>query len=100
MTSLAKRRLGLLVMLVVGLLLVTSSFSDFGSFSHGEGAVGASGSGSDSTPPVTTIEFGHPSHSSGGRLYINTNTTVYINGTDASGINFTRYEVWRDSDGD
>ncbi|MGC9308731.1 MAG: PQQ-binding-like beta-propeller repeat protein, partial [Thermoplasmatota archaeon] len=87
-------------MLVVGLLLVTSSISDFGSFSHGEGAVGASGSGSDSTPPVTTIEFGHPSHSSGGRLYINTNTTVYINGTDASGINFTRYEVWRDSDGD
>ncbi|MDD5779013.1 MAG: PQQ-binding-like beta-propeller repeat protein, partial [Candidatus Thermoplasmatota archaeon] len=100
MTSLAKRRLSLLVMLVVGLLLVTSSISDFGSFSHGGEAVGASGSGSDTTPPTTTIEFGHPSHSAGGRLYINTNTTVYINGTDASGINFTRYEVWRDSDGD
>lgn len=63
MTSLAKRRLGLLVMLLGGLLLAASSFGDCASFSPGGG---------------TTIESGAPSHPAGGRLWIT--SVVCING--------------------
>lgn len=36
----------------------------------------------------------------GGERWINTNTTVYVNATDESGVDWTHYEVWKDADGD
>jgi len=58
-----------------------------------------SGGGIDSSPPVTSIEYSSPFVWSGGNNWINTNTTVYVNATDESGVNYTHYEIWKDADG-
>jgi len=54
----------------------------------------------DSDAPVTTIEYGVPYYYSEGNKWINTNTTIYINATDMSGVNYTHYEIWKDADDD
>jgi len=53
----------------------------------------------DTNPPVTQKEIGNPKYSA----YITSFTPIYLNASDnanGSGVNYTHYEIWWDSDGD
>jgi len=63
---------------------------------HGESI----GIGTDSDPPVTSIEYSSPFLEMDGKKWINMNTTVYVNATDESGVKYVHYEIWKDADGD
>jgi len=99
MTSRGKRRLGLLFVIIAGLVLITFSLVNYDSLSYGTSVSSAPGAPPfDYTPPITTIAFANPQYADNGTLFINTNTTIFINASDTSGIIFTHYEIWKDSD--
>ncbi|MCD6370412.1 MAG: PKD domain-containing protein, partial [Thermoplasmata archaeon] len=51
----------------------------------------------DTNPPVTQKEIGNPKHDA----YITAFTPIYLNASDnETGVNYTYYEIWWDSDGD
>ncbi len=55
---------------------------------------------SDIKPPVTTKEYGNPFYTDWRGEWISPSTKIWMNATDDdSGVHYTHYEVWRDSDG-
>ena len=56
---------------------------------------------SDQNPPVTTKEYGNPFYEDMRGEWIGASTKIWLNATDDdSGVHYTHYEAWRDSDGD
>ncbi|KAA0002293.1 MAG: hypothetical protein FE048_04155, partial [Thermoplasmata archaeon] len=55
----------------------------------------------DINPPVTTKEYGNPFYEDVRGEWINASTKIWLNATDDdTGVNYTHYEAWLDSDGD
>ncbi|HHF56213.1 MAG TPA: DUF11 domain-containing protein, partial [Thermoplasmatales archaeon] len=72
-------------------LLLLISFSQF--FIRSETVV-------DTMPPTTLIAYGSPSYEKNGEKWINASTLIWLNATDdGSGVNYTYYEIWWDSNG-
>jgi len=97
MTTDNKKRSAIFIIAMGVLFLFVISFLSGINTSHGDFL---SGTGGDTTPPVTSIEYASPFYEDGRGKWINTSTTVYVNATDENGVNYTHYEIWKDSDGD
>ena len=56
---------------------------------------------SDTTPPITIKSFGGPFYENAEGEWIGNNSVIWLNATDdKSGVNYTHYEIWWDSDND
>ena len=54
----------------------------------------------DTTPPVTTIEFAGPIYEKDGKQWIGSQTSIWLNATDNFKVKYLYYEIWKDSDND
>lgn len=94
MSTHSKKQLA--IFLIIGITLLVISILPNINDPHGQPLYGAG----DEKPPTTSIEFASPIIEINGEEWISTNTTVYVNATDESGMDWTHYEVWKDADGD
>jgi len=94
MSTHSKKQLA--IFLIIGITLLVISILPNINDPHGQPLYGAG----DEKPPTTSIEFASPIIEINGEKWISTNTTVYVNATDESGMDWTHYEVWKDADED
>ncbi|MEA2055060.1 MAG: FG-GAP-like repeat-containing protein, partial [Candidatus Thermoplasmatota archaeon] len=92
-----KKRLIVFIVISTVILLLTSVLSSINN-SHGEFFSETDG---DTTPPVTSIKYAAPFYEDERGKWINSSTEIWLNATDDySGVNYTHYGVWCDSNGD